>query len=393
MRLWVATNWDEELLREALGKPVEGFFGALPGDPATGGGRPGTIIPKVGREEVAAYVRKLHEMGFKFAYAMGGPCLGNREYTPEGYREILEHLEWLCEIGTDYIIVSNPFLCELAKRKFPKLGVIVSVVAHVNTVNALKFWEDLGADVVNLDFMINRDFPTLRKLVEAASCEVELLLNDGCLLNCPYRISDYCFYSHASSAGGAYSGPMSYTDTRCPMNKLQDPAWLLRSPWIRPEDLAEYEKIGVRRFKISGREFTTEKLLKAMRMYSERRSFGNFAEILSGPPAFGHFPGIAKAIFLDAGALDGFLDFFKEGRCDHNCHICRWCDKWAERALKVNEGLRRALLEVMGEAIEAITGGDLERFMQFNEQVKMLGSSPEASRALFAEIEMKLGGG
>lgn len=304
MKLWVpinwdgeATNWDEELLNRAP-KEVEGFYGALPKTPV-GAGRPSDIITRAGEKEAASYVKKVHEKGFKFACAMGAPCLGNREYTSEGYKEILEHFEWLCEVGIDYVIVSKPFLCELVKKKFPKLGVITSVIAHVNTVNGLKFWENLGAD--------------LEQIVDRANCELELLLNDGCLLNCPYRITDdYPYEGHTALPNAPYKG-MGYAIMRCPVDKLSDPVWLLRSPWIRPEDLHEYEKFGIEKFKISGRTETSQRIISAMMMYSKRRSWGNFIDMLLGnPPSLGHFRSTANAIHLDASALDGFLEFSKK---------------------------------------------------------------------------------
>ncbi len=350
--LWVPANWKEELIEASLGRPVRGFFGSLRRDPV-GGGRPSGIIPEIEKEKAAEFVERAHKAGFEFAYAMGGPCLGNREYTEEGLEGIFDHLKWLSEIKADYVIVSHPLLCEIAKKRFP-LKVKISTVACVNTPNALRFWEELGADIVTIDFMRNRDFQTLKKLARAARCELEVIVNDACLPSCPFRLSDYASSSHSVRDAHRLLGGFSHL--RCALEKLKDPIWLLRSPWIRPEDLHEYEKIGIENFKISGREFSTSRILKALRAYSERRSPPNFAEILSSPPSWGSFDGLAAALSLDARKLAGFLEFFKRGKCAFDCFLCKWCERWKE-AIKVKEPQRSLLISLLRLSIRLILEG------------------------------------
>lgn len=372
MRLSVATNWDDRLIEGVEGYPVQDFFGTLQFDPV-GGGRPSSILTEISeRRKVEEYVEKLHAKGIKFNYIMSGACMGGREYDPQWNKGLFEFLDWLRDF-CDYMTVSVPYLAEVIKPRFPEIKLIVSVIARVNSPNQIKLWETLGADIITLDFMINRDFKRLKTLVEAANCELQLILTDGCIPDCPYRIYCYNTLAHLSQDGSVYHGPVYYSLMRCAQEKLSDPRWVIRSPWIRPEDVAEYEKLGIKRFKISGREHSTERILMAVKSYSERRSQGNIMEMLCGALNWGLLGGLADVFFLDGRALDGFIDFFKQGKCSQNCFACSYCDSWAEEAVHTNSELLAYYKTTIAEVLKGLTAGDFEPLMKLNEQVMMLG--------------------
>ena len=71
-------------------------------------------------------------------------------------------LDWLGDIGIRHVTVSTPFLLEVIKARRPQFTVKVGIYAQVDTPRRAKFWEDLGADAINLEsFSINRDFSRL----------------------------------------------------------------------------------------------------------------------------------------------------------------------------------------------------------------------------------------
>jgi len=58
---------------------------------------------------------------------------------------------------------------------------------------------------------------------------------------------------------------------------------LLKSPWIRPEDIRHYEAIGYERFKITERFKRTPLLLENVRVYENRRYDGNLLDLFTLP--------------------------------------------------------------------------------------------------------------
>jgi len=78
--------------------------------------------------------------------------------------------------------------------------------------------------------------------------------------------------------------------------RLRDPSQLIRSAWIRPEDLRHYEEIGIHDFKLSGRTKTVAWILKCMRAYAKRsfKSNTDIAGLIFVPAVLG----IATALLI-----------------------------------------------------------------------------------------------
>lgn len=331
MKLCLATTWDNvylDFLHELNNRNhnVDSLFGSG-AISLLGSARHGAGLPKVTLEQQKEHIARAHAYGFEFAYTVNAPCLGNLEYTTRGQMSILQFFESLCHLCVDWVVISIPYLIEIVKRNFPQLKVKVSVINHVNSIRGLENYADLGADVVTIDWSANRDFCFLKKAVALEHVELELLATDKCLYNCPFRIYHYNILGHASQQ--RIESRMFYVDypnVRCSLKKLTQPVELIRSRWIRPEDLEVYESIGIHRFKIGSRTDDTARNSIVAQAYSERHFEGNLLELIFGP-------GIPFG--LDNRELDGFLDFFQKQMCYLNCGECSYCDKIAEESLEV----------------------------------------------------------
>ena len=248
MPLSIPTNWDDALLPGLMGLPVADLYGKLDDDPI-GGGRPRYILRPVSRRRAATHIRQVRDAGWGFTYLLNAPCTGNREFGAHWRRRLLDHVRWAMDAGTTAVTVSVPLLAEAIKAAFPALWVKVSVIAHVASPDRARAWEALGVDEIAVDFNANRDLVGLERLRASTRCALSLLVNDLCLQDCPFRLYHYNLVGHASQGQGAGS-LVDYCFLRCHDIKLRDPLQLLRSPWIRPEDLGRYEALGYTRFKL-----------------------------------------------------------------------------------------------------------------------------------------------
>jgi collagenase-like PrtC family protease len=233
----------------------------------------------ISRRTLARYVVAIHRHGIEFNYLLNAACLGNQEWTKSFQRRLNELLDWLSDIDVDTVTVVLPYLLQIIKKRHPHFKVKVGIYAQVDTVKRAQYWEELGADGINLEsFSINRNFEKLSRIREAVQCELILIANHFCQPNCPFQIQHQNGFSHASGADRRFL--IDYPLLQCNFRRLRDPALLISSGWIRPQDLHHYEAMGYHAFKLIERNIPSEALLKRVKAYAERRFDGNLAELL-----------------------------------------------------------------------------------------------------------------
>jgi collagenase-like PrtC family protease len=392
VRLSVACNFDEALIDGLAGLPVYEVYGKVSADYA-GGGRPSFYLPKVDRPMVERFVAKVHGMGIQFNYLLNASCMGNREYTREGQREIRKALDWVSECGADSVTVGQIYMLQMIKKSYPKLKVRISAHRFTDSVRKARFWEDHGADCIVLnEVAFAREFGALRAIREAVKCDLSLIVNNSCRTDCAIAGTHATSLGHGSqlAKGGRGPLPLDYHMLFCLDYRLREPVNYVRANWIRPEDLHHYEAMGFDNFKIVERNTPTPVLLKRVRAYAERRYEGNFFDLVLPfqYPAEAYTTAAARDAFsvrraakyffrpgqvnvakvtkldrlgrrtgllyprrgenelrLDNRKLDGFIDRFLQRSCiDVDCEKCRYCHAWAEKALRIDPEYRREVL-------------------------------------------------
>lgn len=339
-KLILPTNWDHALLPRAVPFKPAYLYGALPREATV---RSSLVLPQATEEDIADQIAQAAELGIKFTYVMNATCLGNRELSEDGRWEILQRLEWLRGVGAAAVVTANPYVMELVRKSFPDLELQVSVLAAVNDARKATFFRDLGADLIHIDPQINRDFRRLESIRSAVDCRLSVVVNEGCLLSCPIRQYHANMISH-SVEGIERRYYVDYCYYRCSLARDTDVVEYLRAPWIRPEDVAEYEAIGIDLFKIAGREKMGEGasshtpwILKVAEAYHRRRC-RDVAELLVGVQPMETLSGEVLApwrVRVSSDRLDGFLRFFREGHCSLDCQHCTYCAQWAKASVSV----------------------------------------------------------
>jgi collagenase-like PrtC family protease len=352
----LASNWDELLVEEAAklnrefrdrgGRIYELF--ATQKTSIVGGGRPSAMIPDITKEQAKDYIELVHSSGMRFNYLLNSACMGNREYHPKHHAELIGYLDEIVNLGADSVTIAIPYLMEVVRDQYPDLEIVSSSFCRIDSVRKAVFFEELGAKRIVLPHTIRRKFGLIKRIRDAVGCDIELLVNNTCIHQCALANYHASNSSHASQTHGAeYGGHyIQYSMFHCNIHRLRDPAELLKSTWVRPEDVARYERLGIDFVKIEGRNRTTEWLLNAAKAYLERRYEGNAFDLLS-QTVLGYLqsnplinePLPPLDINIDNRALEGFLDFFEEGRCTDDCTACNYCDDWARKAVSFDENL------------------------------------------------------
>ena len=384
MKLRVGANWDISFLEAVKGTSVDGLFGKLPFD-IVGGARPGFVLPQVDRNDVKEYIQACHQRGLEFSYLLNAPCLGNLQYSKKGYGQLIELLGWIEQSGSDSVTVGIPYLIDLVRKRFPHLKVKVSTTARVNTVRKALQYEEMGVEEIIIDEHINREFKTLKAIRKAVRCNLELIVNNICLWQCPYNYEHVNHDGHASREGEEEDYCyLQYPGYLCLYRKLMNPVELLKSPWIRPEDIRHYEDLGYDHFKITERFKRTPLLLEHVKAYENRRYDGNLLDLFTLPRKGAFTPinleyfikpehvnimkvselgkvfdlEVRDLIQLDNQKLNGFIEHFKTKDCNESsCSHCRYCENFFKKIAVVNnDELERAAQRVKNFSEKLLSG-------------------------------------
>ena len=383
MKYSVACNWDPELL-ECLShesSSVDTIFGQITDDPF-GGGRGSFLAPKVLREQAEEFIVDARKRGFHFNYLLNGACQDNLEMTREGNRVLFDHIEWVASTGADMVTITLPIMLVWIKHHFPHFKVVVSSWARVANVKRAKYWEDIGADQIVLAEYATRDFAALNSLRRTLRCKLEVIANPSCLYMCYLDTNHINMMSH-SAQGGHISGGfvLDHCQVYCQRMKLGKPDELIKARWIRPEDVGDYDEIGIDSLKLLERFRNTETMMQVVRAYEQRRFDGNLVELLTLPRRNAYNPpnleylirpdlvnidlmlemadifgySFSDVMQIDNRALDGFAEHFKTHDCYHSsCDECGYCKRWAEKVVRVDQERHQAILKKFDAFIQTI---------------------------------------
>jgi collagenase-like PrtC family protease len=375
MKLTIPVNWEDDYFEKIDFSATEEIYGKL-NVGLIGGGRPSLTMPEVKREKVGEFVTEAHRRGLKFNYLMNGTCFDNLEISKTGYKDIRKTLDWLSKVGVDGISVSLPMVMEIIKKNYPHFSISASVQVRIDNFEKARYWQDLGADKINISYVdINKNFDEIRKIKEKTSgLKIQTIANLMCMNKCPMVTLHANYNAHASQKNHVMDNfSFDYYLFSCAEKLLSNPVEILRSAFIRPEDIHLYEEAGVDNMKLVERSMTTEALARIVKAYTVRSYDGNMMDLIHGLSKYiiynkdkHYWKGLKyllqpskinllKAhklvnqlsiarkdkefnesfdLYIDNKKLDGFMDFFHKGHCQRDCRTCTYCDVWAKKAVR-----------------------------------------------------------
>ena len=91
IKFTVATNWDPKLIDELAKYPVSDLYGVAEHS-IVGGGRPSFLLTKVTEDDIAEYIKKVHQNKMQFSYLLNAPCMNNMEYDASYHKKLLDYI-------------------------------------------------------------------------------------------------------------------------------------------------------------------------------------------------------------------------------------------------------------------------------------------------------------
>ncbi len=110
------------------------------------------------------------------------------------------HIELLAEVEPDGVIVSDPGVFALFRKRAPHLHLHVSTQANITNAAAARFWEDAGASRLILSRELNID--EIREIRSATSVELEVFVHGSICIS----YSGRCYISSFLASRSANTG-------------------------------------------------------------------------------------------------------------------------------------------------------------------------------------------
>ena len=285
----------------------------------------GRIAPEMDFSGFAEVIDRIHRENIRVNLLLNSICEGGDWYSAQVLKSTMEYLTLAHEgHGVEAVTIANPLYIREVRRRFPGLEICASVLSDIDCVSKALIFKKAGADVITPDVDINRNLPLLKKIKDVTQSEIKLMVNEGCLFRCAFRKFHFNYISHKSRNPDKAKG-VKPEDNVFSLNCIQlsksDPAQLLQSCWIRPEDARKYESI-TRYFKLVGRTSSKSMIVRSLEAYMGESWDGDLLELMAGNL---YSVGMSHLMHLDNKSLDAARFFEKITSCDKECSECEYC--------------------------------------------------------------------
>lgn len=198
--------------------------------------------------------------------------------------------------------VTNLTLARRIREKLPDLPLTASCLMQVSKPNQVEMMDGVFDNLVP-STCITRDLPALKALRKAFKGRIRLIVNEGCLPGCVYRVQ------HFHEMGNDWPHPLSL----CAELLAKKPWLRLTGGWVLPQHLHLYEGV-YDDLKLAGRVTLSNPkgYLRVLRSYVNRL------------PLTPDNIGCGPASVLEP--LEITEEFFANTlTCGHVCHDCTFC--------------------------------------------------------------------
>ncbi|MBN1492820.1 MAG: U32 family peptidase [Candidatus Omnitrophica bacterium] len=278
-------------------------------------------------QEIPNIIAKCTSLNITSQLLLNATCEGGVGLDKRYFERLVDYIKELRDMGLGSVVVTNPVYISKIRTHISDIRIESSVNCYVKTVEHAVYLKELGVDVLTIDRDINRNIPLIKQIKERTALKIRLMLNEGCLRNCPYRVMHYNNLSHHSSITDKVAEGIA-ADNPCTEIYERKKEKVFSVPFIPPEALNYYESF-IDYYKLSTRVFPTNRIQLCLESYINREFNGNLLELLDSP-------GLVYFEYIDYKTLRD-SDFFNAMiACDGNCSACRYCTMLAHKATVVN---------------------------------------------------------
>ncbi|BCJ94175.1 peptidase U32 [Anaerocolumna cellulosilytica] len=320
-------------LNEINGLKSKGFISEVYGQVTEGtfiaSGRMPSLLPQVTMKQLEVYLESCKKYNIKFNYTLNASCMSNKELIH--IKELKQFISELYQMGIRSFTVTLPTLMDTIKSMYDDVEIKASAICEINSPEKASYYKEMGISRIVVEPDITRKFDILEKICKVFGDGVEIIVNNMCLKGCPYKMFHYNFESH----GEQMKEHSNYYYHKCSLQKANKAYNYIKLNWIRPEDIYRYSSIGIKSFKIQGRNNKNgDNINKIIQYYLEESFDGNLLDLLTLFTPYNSFQP-----YIDNKKLDGFLEPFYQNKdfCTGLCDTCLYCMDYAKKSMDVSE--------------------------------------------------------
>lgn len=293
-------------------------------------GRMAGSLPKVSYIELEDYIRRCKQYDINFNYTINPSCI---DYSESNISKIYDHIKRLYHVGVRCFTVTQPIIIEIIQDLDVNINLKASAICEVNSLKKAIHYIKNAVNRVVIDPDITKDFYKLRSICSEYADKMEIIVNNLCVNDCPYKMFHYNHEAH--STGSTALKKNRYFYQKCTVQKALELDSYIKMNWIRPEDLHYYTALGIRYFKLQGRSHPAgEKVSVAINAYIHGSFEGNLVDLLTLWNPYDVFQP-----YIDNKKLDGYLEPFvnKDNFCSGKCELCQHCMIYTAKSINLNE--------------------------------------------------------
>ncbi len=313
--------------REHIDEIYFPWFGAASGRAAIGSQR--GIVDWQAQHRLEEDLKAFREMGMKLDLLFNANCYGGRAVSQHLQHEVGSTLDYLDSLvdGVDIVTTTSLAVARTVKKYFPGIDVRASVNMKIESPEAMSYVSGLF-DSYYLCRDVQRNIEYVKQVREWCDENGKglcLLANSGCLFRCPGQIFHDNMVAHDAEID-EMKNIENWTPHVCWNLYRQRENWsaILKSTWIRPEDLHHYEGL-VDTVKLATRMHSRPRAV--LLAYTAGKWRGNLLDLLE--PGFARI--FAPFIIDNSKFPDDWFD--KISSCSHDCRNCAYCRQVLDRVL------------------------------------------------------------
>ncbi|MBR6107728.1 MAG: hypothetical protein IKQ39_06930 [Oscillospiraceae bacterium] len=169
-----------EFFRE--GVEIASFYGVFPPSMWNGGRTQGGTCNK---NFIKSVIQTFNSKGIPLRFTFTNPMLEKKHLNDDFCNTIMH----LADNGLNEVIVLSPLLEEYIRKNYPRYKITSSTCKRITDAEQLCGEVEKDYHIVVIDYDLNHDFDTLRKIPDKKKCE--LLVNACCNPGCPTRTEHY----------------------------------------------------------------------------------------------------------------------------------------------------------------------------------------------------------
>lgn len=262
-----------EFFRE--GVEIASFYGVFPPSLWNGGRTQSGICDK---RFIRGVLGAFNERGIPLRFTFTNPMIEKKHLSDDFCNTVMH----LADNGLNEVIVLSPLLEEYIRKYYPNYKITSSTCKRITDAEQLCSEVEKDYHIVVIDYDLNHDFETLRKIPDKKKCE--LLVNACCNPGCPTRSEHYraigtqqiVYAEHVKKYGDApldmekiqreHPGILKYDSCPCAGRNLFEIVKLKNH--ISPDEIWNtYIPMGFEQFKIEGRTTSVFNLMEQYLYY------------------------------------------------------------------------------------------------------------------------------